>query len=93
VVVATPSSRCDEGWLLTASIDRQTGRLASLLDVPPVQTAQTVVPVAVTAGDRPESLRQWASGRCLLADRAGVYSRPEQAGTRARRIVREPRVN
>ena len=35
-----------------------------------------VVPVAVTAGDKIEALRQWASGRCLSADRAGVYSRP-----------------
>jgi hypothetical protein len=32
-------------------------RLASLLDVPLVQAAQTVVPVAVTAGDKIESLR------------------------------------
>jgi len=52
-------------------------RLASLLDVPLVQAAQNVVPVAVTAGDTIESLRQWASGRCLSAERAGVYS---QAG-------------
>ena len=52
-------------------------RLASLLDVPLVQSAQNVVPVAVTAGDKIESLRQWASGRCLSADRAGVYSQAE----------------
>jgi hypothetical protein len=58
-----------------------------------VQAAQNVVPVAVTAGDKIESLRQWASGRCLSADRAGLYSRAEQAGGRARRIVREPGVN
>jgi len=31
-----------------------------------------VVPVAVTAGDKIEGLRQWASGRYLSADRAGV---------------------
>ena len=55
-------------------------RLASLLDVPLVQAAQNVVPVAVTAGDKIESLRQWASGRCLSADRAGVYSRAEGGG-------------
>ena len=48
-------------------------RLASLLDVPLVQSAQNVV----TAGDKIEALRQWASGRCLSADRAGVYSRLE----------------
>ena len=37
-----------------------------------VQASQNVVPVAVTAGDKIEALRQWASGRCLSADRAGV---------------------
>jgi len=47
------------------------------------------VPVAVTAGDKIESLRQWASGRCLSADRAGVYSRSEGvSGGRVRRVVR-----
>ena len=56
--------------------------------------AQNVVPVAVTAGDTIEGLRQWASGRCLSADRAGVYSRPEGvSGGRVRRVVREPGVN
>ena len=53
--------------------------MASLLDVPLVQASQNVVPVAVTASDKIESLRQWASGRCLSADRAGVYSREQQA--------------
>jgi SpoVK/Ycf46/Vps4 family AAA+-type ATPase len=65
--------------------------LASLLDVPLVQAAQNVVPVAVTAGDKIEGLRQWASGRCLSVDRAGVYSRSEGvSGGRVRRVVREP---
>jgi SpoVK/Ycf46/Vps4 family AAA+-type ATPase len=68
-------------------------RLAALLDVPLVQAAQIVVPVAVTAGDKIESLRQWASGRCLSTDRAGLYSRAEVGGGRGRRVVREPGVN
>ena len=64
-------------------------RLASLLDVPLVQAAQNVVPVAVTAGDKIEGLRQWASGRCLSADRTGVYPRSEVgSGGRVRRVVR-----
>ena len=58
-----------------------------------VQAAQNVVPMAVTAGDSIESLRQWASGRCLSADRAGVYSRAEVGGGGGRSLVREPRVN
>ena len=53
-----------------------------------VQAAQNVEPVAVTAGDKIEGLRQWASGRCLSADRAGVYSRSEGVGERVRRVVR-----
>jgi hypothetical protein len=62
--------------------------------LPTTMTAQNVVPVAVTAGDRIEGLRQWASGRCLSADRAGVYSRTEGvSGGRVRRVVREPGVN
>ena len=39
-----------------------------------------VIPVAVTAGDKIEGLRPWASGRCLSADQAGVYSRSEGGG-------------
>jgi hypothetical protein len=63
-------------------------RLAALLDVPLVQAAQNVLPVAVTASDKIESLRQWAFGRCLSADRAGVYTRPEVGGGRGRRVLR-----
>ena len=67
-------------------------RLASLLDVPLIQAAQNVVPVAVTAGDKIERLRQWASGRCLSADLPGIYSRESEAvrNSRVRRVMREP---
>jgi hypothetical protein len=82
----------DTNW--TGAEIKSCCRLASLLDVPLVQAAQNVVPVAVTAGDKIEGLRQWASGRCLSADRAGVYSRTEGGGGgRVRRVVREPGVN
>jgi hypothetical protein len=81
----------DTNW--TGAEIKSCCRLASLLDVPLVQAGQNVVPVAVTAGDKIEALRQWASGRCLSADRAGVYSRSEGGGARVRRIVREPGVN
>jgi SpoVK/Ycf46/Vps4 family AAA+-type ATPase len=77
----------DANW--TGAEIKSCCRLASLLDVPLVQAAQNVVPVAVTAGDKIEGLRQWASGRCLSADRAGVYSRTEGgSGGRVRRVVR-----
>ena len=83
----------DTNW--TGAEIKSCCRLASLLDVPLIQAAQNVVPVAVTAGDKIEGLRQWASGRCLSADRAGVYSRSEggSGGGRVRRVVREPGVN
>jgi hypothetical protein len=81
---------------LATSLFAAAGVLTSLgpapfLNVPLVQAAQNVVPVAVTAGDKIEGLRQWASGRCLSADRAGVYSGAEVGiGGRVRRVVREP---
>jgi hypothetical protein len=79
----------DANW--TGAEIKSCCRLASLLDVPLIQASQNVVPVAVTAGDKVEALRQWASGRCLSADRAGVYSREQGAGNgRARRVMREP---
>ena len=86
-------ARPDDANLTGAEI-KSCCRLASLLDVPLIQAAQNVVPVAVTAGDKIEGLRQWASGRVLSADRAGVYSRSEVvSGGRVRRVVREPGVN
>lgn len=55
---------------------------------------KNVVPVAVTTGDTIEALRQWASGRCLSADRADVSSRAQElVSGRVRRVVREPVVN
>ena len=91
-----PTGNCsrpdDTNW--TGAEIKSCRRLASLLDVPLVQAAQNVFPVTGTAGEKIESLRQWASDRCLSADRAGVYSRSE-SGTvgRVRRVVREPGVN
>ena len=90
-----PTANCsrpdDTNW--TGAEIKSCCRLASLLDVPLVQAAQNVVPVACTPGDKIAGLRQWASGRCLSADRAGVYSRTEVGGARVRRVVREPGVN
>ena len=63
-------------------------RLAALLEVPLVEAARHIVPVAVTAGEAVEGLRQWASGRCLDADRPGLYTRggtTDQPGRSVRR--------
>jgi hypothetical protein len=49
-------------------------RLAALLEMTLVEAATHVVPVAVSAADNLERLRQWASGRCLSADAGGIYT-------------------
>ena len=57
-------------------------RLASLLDIPLVEAASNIVPVAITAGESVERLRNWASGRCLSADRPGhLLARGRVVGT------------
>ena len=88
------------GSMVTSMADRASQRPKTVTSqglfqaVPLAGAAQNVVPVAVTAGDKIEQLRQWASGRCLSADRAGVYSRSEGVSdARVRRVVREPGVN
>src|SRR5690606_9157919 len=49
----------DEQW--TGAEIKSCCRLAALLDLPLVQAAQNVVPVAVTAAESVERLRTWAS--------------------------------
>lgn len=69
-------------------------RLAALLDVSLIEAAQNIVPVAVTAGESVERLRTWASGRCLAADRPGLYSRGiEPSAKSGRNVHRDPSTN
>lgn len=69
-------------------------RLAALLDVPLTESANNVVPVAVTASESVERLRAWASGRCLDADAGGIYRHGSGSGSGSRRsIPREPSQN
>jgi len=73
---------------------RATCRLAALLDLPLLAAAQNVVPIARTAGESVEKLRTWASGRCLAADRPGIYQREGGAtATSRRRVTRDPSNN
>ena len=67
----------DDQW--TGAEVRSCCRLAALLDLPLTAAAQNVVPVAVTAAESVERLRQWASGRCLDAEGGGIY-RADGAG-------------
>jgi SpoVK/Ycf46/Vps4 family AAA+-type ATPase len=63
----------DQDW--TGAEIKATCRLSALLDVALVEAAESIVPVATTAGESVERLRNWASGRCLSADRPGIYLR------------------
>ena len=70
-------------------------RLSALLDVPLVQAAQNIVPVATTASESVEQLRSWACGRCLSAEQPGVYmyGKATSSGKSRRKIPRDPSVN
>lgn len=63
-------------------------RLSALLDVPLSEAATNVVPVARTAAESLLKLRQWASGRCLSADRPGLYVHQSVEPEGPRRQVR-----
>ena len=81
-----------EHW--TGAEIRSCCRLASLLDVSLVDAANNVVPVAVTAAESVKRLREWAGGRCLDADRPGIYEAGRRTGKRRRRsIPRDPSLN
>ena len=82
----------DREW--TGAEIRSCCRLAALLDIPLVEAAGNVVPVAVTAGESVERLRQWAAGRCLAADRPGLYTRASESSIKpGRNVRRDPSSN
>jgi hypothetical protein len=68
-------------------------RLSALLDIPLSEAATNVVPVARTAAESLAKLRQWASGRCLSADRPGLYSYQDLSSEGPRRKVRRDSMN
>jgi hypothetical protein len=78
----------DESW--TGAEIRSCCRLATLLDVPLLQAANNVVPIAVTAAESVEQLRTWARGRSLDADQPGIYGNGHPAPKRRRRINTRP---
>ncbi len=82
----------DEQW--TGAEIKSCCRLAALLDLPLVQAAQNVVPVAATAAESVDRLRTWASGRCLSANEPGIYTSKVNATQKSRRRVnRDPSNN
>lgn len=81
----------DKNW--TGAEIKACCRLAALLDVSLVEAAQHVIPVATTASEAVERLRTWASGRCLDAERPGVYRREGSAPQPMRKVRRDPSNN
>ena len=81
----------DTDW--TGAEIRSCCRLAKLLDVPLIEAAKNVVPVAVTAAEAVDRLRTWASGRCLCSYQPGIYSRQAKAKGRRRRVARDVSTN
>jgi SpoVK/Ycf46/Vps4 family AAA+-type ATPase len=81
----------DTNW--TGAEIKSCCRLAAMLDLPLVQAAQNVVPVAVTAAESIDQLRGWASGRCLCASHSGVYNYADPSSKARRRVSREPSIN
>ncbi len=82
----------DESW--TGAEIRSCCRLAALLDVPLTAAASNVLPIATTASESVERLRNWASGRCLSADQPGVYKfTANSTGKSRRKVRRDPSLN
>ena len=68
-------------------------RLAALLDVSLAEAARNIVPVAVTAAESVERLRNWAAGRCLSADAPGIYRRAGKTPKARRTVARDALLN
>jgi len=83
-----PAFKQPEDALWTGAEIKSCCRLASLLDVSLVQASQNVVPVALTANDSIEKLRNWANGRCLSASKPGIYRYEPVGDTTRRRVQR-----
>ncbi|EAQ80561.1 AAA family ATPase [Blastopirellula marina] len=84
---------CPSDDQFTGAEIRACCRLAALLDVPLAQAAQYVVPVAVTSAESIEQLRKWASGRCLDANKPGLFQYSGNSPKPRRRVARDPSNN
>jgi hypothetical protein len=90
----TPDQRRPRDVDFTGAEIKACCRLAALLDLDLIDAAQNIVPVAITAGESIERLRAWASGRCLSAERPGLYTRGNDVSAKpGRRINRDPSSN
>jgi hypothetical protein len=73
----------DEGW--TGAEIQTCCRLAAMMEVSLEEAGNWVIPVTKTAGEKIQSLREWASDRCLDAETGGAYVyRPAPVNSTAR---------
>ncbi len=88
-----PAQRRPEDPDWTGAEIRACCRLAALLDLPLVQAARNIVPVAVTAAEAVDRLRTWANGRCLSAHQPGIYQSVKSPAKSRRSVQRDPSSN
>lgn len=81
-ISANQKQPADEKW--TGAEIKACCRLSALLDLPLEESAQQIVPVAVTASESIEKLRTWASGRVLSASAVGIYQKSGSSPPRRR---------
>ena len=75
--LASPEQRpLDTHW--TGAEIKACCRLAALLDLPLLDAAKLIVPIATTAAESIGALRAWAQGRCLSAQQPGLYQIPKE---------------
>jgi len=89
-IPANQKQPTDENW--TGAEIKACCRLAALLDLPLEESAQQIIPVAVTASEAIEKLRTWASGRCLASNAVGIYRSSGSSAPR-RRVNADPSPN
>lgn len=90
-IAASQPIPTDTDW--TGAEIKSCCRLSALLDVPLIEAARNVVPVAQTAAESVAKLRQWASGRCLSADHTGLYLASDPRPTARRKVNRDSSMN
>ena len=88
-----PEQNLPQDDQFTGAEIRSCCRLAALLDLPLVQAAINVVPVAVTASESVDALRSWASGRCLDSESGGIYQFKEAKTQVRRKVKTSPSLN
>lgn len=81
----------DSQW--TGAEIRSCCRLAAMMDTPLRQAAINIIPVAKTSSESVDSLRQWASGRCLDADKGGVFQAEKPKSKSRRKVNVDPSLN